>query len=298
MKKSIKHLPKRTQEELEVIQKLILQDIKGCDMIILYGSYARGGYVLWDEKWDFDTHTTFQSDLDILVVLSSANPQIAEARLEDKVTVKYEKIFKHRRYAPPEFIVESSDKLNSELRKKQYFFTDIVKEGIMLYDTGNVKLSKPSKLSFSEIKEIAAKEFNTIFPDANVFLKNGYFNFNEGDYKIGSFILHQACERYYNSISLAFKNYKPRTHKLAKLGAMVKNYSRELSIVFPKNTDFEKRCYKLLCKAYIEARYNPDFVVTKEEYEYMLQRIEVLKEITERICTEKIQSYDLLIENE
>lgn len=52
--------------------------------------------------------------------------------------------------------------------------------------------------------------------------------------------------------------------------ARVKEFSRELSIVFPKNTDFEKRCYDLICRAYIEARYNKDFVVTKEELEYML----------------------------
>ena len=64
------------------------------------------------------------------------------------------------------------------------------------------------------------------------------------------------------------------------------------------NTDFEKRCFDLLCRAYIEARYNRNFVITKEELAYMLERTEVLKDITLRICTEKIASYDVLIAQE
>lgn len=52
MKRSIKRLPKRTQEELAVLQELILQYLVNVRMIILYGSYARGEYVIWDETYD------------------------------------------------------------------------------------------------------------------------------------------------------------------------------------------------------------------------------------------------------
>ena len=118
------------------------------------------------------------------------------------------------------------------------------------------------------------------------------------NYKIGSFQLHQACERFYNAISLVFTNYRPKTHKLNELGARVKEYSRDLASVFPLNTDFEKRCFDLICRAYIEARYNKHFTITKEELTYMLERVEILKTIALRICTEKIASYDILIEEE
>ena len=42
MKRSIKRLPKRTQEELAVLQELILSNLTNVRMIILYGSYAQG----------------------------------------------------------------------------------------------------------------------------------------------------------------------------------------------------------------------------------------------------------------
>ena len=45
-------MPKRTQEELAVLQELILSNLTNVRMIILYGSYARGKYVIWDETYD------------------------------------------------------------------------------------------------------------------------------------------------------------------------------------------------------------------------------------------------------
>ena len=72
MKRSIKRLPKRSQEELNVLLDLIRHHVEYCQMVILYGSYARGNYVLWDSKVEFGVNTSYQSDYDILVVVSSS----------------------------------------------------------------------------------------------------------------------------------------------------------------------------------------------------------------------------------
>lgn len=298
MKRSIKHLPKRTQEELNTLLELITRYIPQCSMVVLYGSYARGGYVLWDERIEFGVHTSYQSDYDIMIVVSKANIKLTEDKLRTKVTPQYHKAFVHRRHASPQFIVEYAETLNKALERSQYFFTDIVKEGIKMYDTKKFKLARPRELSFKEIKQFAEDEFNIHYPEGVNFIKHIKIDLADGMYRSGSFLAHQACERFYNSISLVYTNYRPKCHKLNELGALVKEFSRELSIVFPLNTDFEKRCYNLLCRAYIEARYNKDFVVTKEELAYMLERIEMLESITLRICTEKITSYDSLIEQE
>ncbi|CAG9903439.1 hypothetical protein BOVA604_5123 [Bacteroides ovatus] len=42
MKRSIKRLLKRTQEELTVLLDLVCKSIENCQMVILFGSYARG----------------------------------------------------------------------------------------------------------------------------------------------------------------------------------------------------------------------------------------------------------------
>lgn len=167
-----------------------------------------------------------------------------------------------------------------------------------MYDTKEFKLAKPRKLSFREIKEFAKYEFNIHYPEGVNFIKYGNIGLEDGMYKSVFFLLHQSCERFYNAISLTFTNYRPKSHKLNELGAQVKEFSRELAAIFPKNTPFEERCYDLLCRAYIEARYNGEFAVTKEELTYMIERVEILKTVTASICQEKIASYDALIEQE
>lgn len=295
MKRSIKHLPKRTQEELNTLLELIIHYIPRCSMVILYGSYARGGYVLWDQKVEFGINTSYQSDYDIMVVVAKSNIKHVEGKLRDKVKPRYRSAFAHRRHALPQFVVEFADTLNKELESGQYFFTGIVNDGIKIYDTKEFKLAKPRELSFREIKEFAESEFKTCFTYGSQFINQTKFALSEETYVIGSFLAHQAAERFYYAISLAFTNYRPKNHKLDELGAQMKESVNELTNIFPLNTDFQKRCFDLLCRAYIEARYNKDFVVTKEELLYMLERTEVLKEITFRICTEKIASYDALI---
>ena len=298
MKRSIKHLPKRTQEELNTLLELIKHDLPWCCMVVLYGSYARGGYVLWDQKVEFGVNTSYQSDYDIMVVIPKPKIKHVENKLRSQITPKYHKAFAHRRHASPQFIVEYVKTLNKKLERSQYFFTDIVKDGIKLYDNKEFKLAKPRELSFKEIKKFAIDEFETHYPRGNEYLDAGYYFNNKEQYIGGSFLLHQACERFYNAISLVFTNYRSKSHKLNELSSFTKEYSRELAVVFPLNTNFEERCFDLLCRAYIEARYNKDFVVNKEEYAYMLERIEILKEISFRICTEKITSYDELIAQE
>lgn len=298
MKQSINHFPESTRKELEFLTKSIKRHVPKCVMIILYGSYARDEYVLWDERLEFGLHTSYQSDLDILVVISESNVRITEWQLEEKVVEAYHKVFAHCCHAAPQFIVEDINFLNRQLEKRHYFYTDVVKDGILLYDNLLFELAKPLTLSYKEIKAKAEEEFQKCFPFANGFLKHARLAFEDGMYELGAFELHQVCERYYHSISLVFGNYRPKSHKLKDLESKNKRFCRKLVEVFPLNTEFEKRCYDLLCRAYIESRYNKDYTVAREELEYMLQRTELFRDITEEICKAQFKVYDRFIEKE
>lgn len=73
-------------------------------------------------------------------------------------------------------ITETLQRVNKELEKSQYFFSDIKKEGIMLYDSGKFKLSEPKDLSWQEGKEIAKDYFDNWFDEGENFLMNTYYN--------------------------------------------------------------------------------------------------------------------------
>jgi hypothetical protein len=46
------------------------------------------------------------------------------------------------------------------LRRSQYFFSDIKKEGILLYDSGEFTLAEPKDLNLEERKQIAKDDFD------------------------------------------------------------------------------------------------------------------------------------------
>lgn len=247
---------------------------------------------LWDECIEFGVHTTYQSDYDILLIVEKTTAKAVETKVSNMIEDKYHRHFADKRHAYSEIIVEHINTVNRQLDKGHYFFTDIIKEGIMLCDDGTLQLQKPRKLSYAEIKEIVQEELDDYYPAGNTFIKCGKMLYDEEDYKIASFQLHQACEKFYCAITLVFINYKPKCHRLKTFRSMTKEFSRELVCVFPELTPFEKECYDLLCRAYIEARYNKAFTVTREQLEYMLARVEVLRVVTYKICTERIVLYD------
>lgn len=298
MKRSIKHFRKNTREELEFLLHMIKKQISRCHMVILYGSYARGDYVLWDERVEFGIHTSYQSDYDILIVVSDLNIRITENNLRHKVLPVYNKVFAGRRHAIPRFIVENINVLNENLEHRHYFFTDLVKDGIMLYNDKVFKLAKPCSLNYKEIKDIAEREFNIYYPSAVSMLKGvKSFFLKDKDYMNAAFLLHQVAEKFYYAILLVCMNYRPKNHKLAELQAMVKSLSRDLSFVFPMDTQQAQISYELLCRAYIEARYNMNYQVSREQIQYLITRLDFLREVTHRLCQEKLSFYESQIEN-
>jgi len=131
-----------------------------------------------------------------------------------------------------------------------------------------------------------------IYNSAKTFLKNAYFDLEEGDLKIAVFELHQAAERTYNTMILVFTGYKPKTHNLGKLLKMSRDFSPELSTVFPNNSKTEIHLFTLLKKAYVDARYNDKYVITADELNALIERVKKLQEIAERICKNKIASIE------
>lgn len=76
----------------------------------------------------------------------------------------------------PQFINESISELNKALDKGRYFYTDIKKDGVMLYDSGKYKLARRRKLNYSEIGEMAQEYFEDKFGRATYFLEDAQTN--------------------------------------------------------------------------------------------------------------------------
>lgn len=298
MKNSIAYLPKDKQEELNFLINEIIKRLPQTEYIILYGSYARDNYVRRGIRVESDGIPTIKiSDYDILVLTSGTNSKKAETVLDNVEDIFFAgKDFD--RDTPVQFINDDIKNFNKFIEEGRYFYTQIKEEGITLYNSGKYKLARRRKLNFDEIKEQAQEYFDEKYKKGLSFLDQAEYAYSKGDYVMSSFQLHQACENYYYAIRLSFTLRNNKQHNLSKLSTSVKKYSDDLKTVFPQNTPEEKRLFTLLKAAYVDARYNPHFVVTKEDIDALIPKVELLRDITERICKKRIEEYgDLINEN-
>ena len=141
---------------------------------------------------------------------------------------------------------------------------------------------------------MAQKYYNNRFIEASRFFETAKFNYLKEWYVIASFQLHQATENFIKTITLVYILYGHKEHDLELLIEKCKPYTLELSKVFPRDTPEEERLFRLLQRAYVEARYNDDFVVTKEDIDALMPKVERLRDITEKICCDRIAEYNRL----
>ena len=292
MKKSITYLPSTNQRDLHFLVKSILTRVKQTEMIILFGSYARNDYVVYDEKYEFGKIQFYVSDYDILVVTSGISDGVAGKALDNIEVQYYNRAKDPDRQPPVQFINIDTKKLNKELSEGRYFFTQIKQEGVMLYDSGKFKLARRRKLNFQEIKQQAQEYFNDKFQAANEFLDIAKMTYDKGYFVRASFQLHQACENYFYTIRLVYTQQNSKQHNLTKLLNSVKKYSNDFVKVFPQDTPEEKRLFELIKAAYVNGRYDPDFVVTKEDIDALVPKVELLRDITKCICERTIKEYE------
>ncbi|KAA0992442.1 HEPN domain-containing protein [Dyadobacter aurulentus] len=284
MKTTLSHLPEDKQEELKTITQIILSKVPA-EMIILFGSHARGDWVE-----DYQETYEYVSDFDILVITKDRRAAKGQKKWRDLD----KELAANEDSTKANIIQHSVWFVNDKIERNYYFFVDIFKEGIMLFDSGNFSLSEPKDLSPEERQKKASNAFKHWFESANLFLDSGIF-FIKGEslahYNKSAFELHQATERYYSAILLVFTDYKPRTHDIEELGKQVEKLHPNFATVFPKNTAEEARLFKLLKKAYIDARYEINYKIEKVELEYLSERVKLLRDLTERICNERIAEF-------
>lgn len=227
MKKSVTFLPEKKQTDLKQLVGLIREHVKNVGMIILYGSYAKNKYVDYDQRIEFGVPTYYMSDYDMLILTRKAIGAI-EYSLYDKITDAF---FQHKNrpfHTHPQFINYGIDDFNYALKKAHYFETEIKREGIILYDSGEYKLERRRKLNFNEIQERAQKYYNDKFSTAVAFLKGVKFYYDDSNYKMSSFLLHQATENLLRVVPMVFILYGYKDHNLTTLMKACKEYAPEI----------------------------------------------------------------------
>ena len=289
MNSDLSHLPEDKQNELAEIVKII-REVANPVKIILFGSHTSDKWVE-DEYEERGATYSYISDYDILVVLPSGDKE----REHDVASKIENKTLKYKNDVSP--IVHSIDYVNKGLEMGQYFFKDIVREGIVLFDNGEFVFSESKPLTREQEKELATHYFNKWIKSGSRFL-SGTKVFLENALKSGFelneviFNLNQAAEKFYGGILLVYTGYKPKTHRLKVYRKYSKHISDELNQLFkyPADDREEYRLFEILNNSYIDARYQDDYYIDVEDLKKLIAKVEKLEEVTTRLSSERINS--------
>lgn len=302
MRKDLDHLPANKRRELERVVQIIFEEFEDAlglskhewkkrgriQKVILYGSYARGGWV--DEP---HTAKGYQSDYDLLIIVN-------DKRLTDRVEywsrlderLIRELSVTNTLRTPVNFIVHTLQEVNDGLAHGRYFFMDVAADGIALYESDDTELHKPQPKTPAAALAMAREYYEEWFPSAMKRFEGAKFYMEKGYLKDAAFDLHQAAERLYHCVLLVCTFYTPHVHNLGFLRTQAERIDRRLVYVWPGDTRAERGRFEKLKEAYVKARYSKHYRITFEELDWLATQIEELGRVVHLISQERIAALE------
>jgi len=300
MRTDLDHLPPAKQRELERVVQILFEEFGDAKAIatsdwkkqarilkvILYGSYARGGWV--DEP---HTAKGYQSDFDLLVIVN--NDKLTDriefwATAEDRLNRELA-ITKTLR-TPVNFIVHTLAEVNDGLAHGRYFFMDVARDGIALYQSEDTEFHQPKPKTPQQALEMAREYFTEWFPSGASKLDLAGDARRKGYLKDAAFLTHQATESLYHCVLLVCTFYTPHVHNLGFLRTQAERIDPRLIDTWPRDSRADRSRFEKLKGAYVKARYSKHFRISEDELAWLSERVEVLGQAVQVICEERIDA--------
>jgi len=291
----IEHLPDRKRRELAHILQILFAEVERFQssklsakrhagkilMVLLYGSYGRG-------DWVEDHLSGYRSDYDLLIVVNSksfAEEQELWEGIEERLLKEQ---IAHRIDTPVVPIIHTLADVNEQLSRGRPFFVDIARDGIPLYEEPGHPLAQPKPLTAKERRAEAQSYFEQWRQLSEEALKFAQYGLSNGMWRDGAFMLHQATERAYHCALLTLTLYSPKSHRLRILRSQAEEIDHRLIAAWPRDNRFSRRCFELLSRAYVEARYSSKYAISNEELAWLVERVKALQTLVETVCKERL----------
>ena len=298
MKTGLDHLPPAKQRELERVVQILFEEFGDATAmatvdwkrqarilkVILYGSYARGGWV--DEP---HTAKGYQSDFDLLIIVNNEKlTDRVEFWLRAEERLNRELAITKTLRTPVNFIVHTLAEVNDGLAHGRYFFMDVARDGIALYESDDTELHQPKPKTPEQAVAMAREYFDEWFPAAMRRYEFVKFGMEQGHLKETAFELHQATESLYHCVLLVCTFYTPHVHNLGFLRTQAERIDPRLIDAWPRDNRADRARFEKLKEAYVKARYSKHYRISAEELGWLGERVEELGRIVMAVCNERI----------
>tara|TARA_B100000678_G_scaffold40235_1_gene29767 strand:- start:8 stop:937 length:930 start_codon:yes stop_codon:yes gene_type:complete len=297
MRTNLDHLPPTQQGELERVTRHLMAEFATAIAratqpwkkngkilkIILFGSYARS-------DWVDDPDRGYQSDFDLLVIVS--HPDLTD--IADYWYIAEDLIQRDSAIdRPVNIIVHTLNEVNQALSRGEYFWIDIARDGIVLYELPGSTLATPKPLTPADAYEMGGAYLSKQLPAVNRWLKLAQVSMEEGASdtewtRNAAFNLHQATETAYACFLLIRTLYFPRSHNIKFLRSLAEDSEPRLVAAWPRATRLERRRFELLKRAYVEARYSANFTIGTEDLEMLTRSVRDLRNLVAGVSQQRI----------
>jgi uncharacterized protein len=297
VRNDVDHLPLSQQEELARVKQILLDEFSIATAratqswkkngkvraLILFGSYSR-------DDWVDAPETGYVSDYDLLIIVS--HPDLTD--IADYWYVAEDKILRDPTIGRPvNLIIHTLDEVNQGLTRGEYFWRDIARDGIALYELPDVALATPKPLTAAHAYEMALKYYRDQSRSLDQWIDLVEYSISRISSdnswsKKAAFNLHQAAETAYTCFLLVRTHYLPRSHNLKFLRSLSEDKEPILIDSWPRETKLDRRRFELAKRAYVEARYSNNYTISIDDLQAINAAVHKLRDIVESVSHEWI----------
>jgi HEPN domain-containing protein len=178
--------------------------------------------------------------------------------------------------------------VNQSLRRGEYFWVDIARDGIVPYELPCHPLATPMPLTPTDAYQMAKAYFEVWLKKVDSGTKLSKLAIQEVEYKDAAFLLHQTTERAYICFLLVRTLYFPRSHNIKFLRSLAKDSEPRLIDAWPRDRRLDRRRFQLLKRAYVEARYSIAYEISVGDLNAILESVRNLRDTVEHVSRERL----------
>lgn len=297
MRADLDHLPAKQQRELERVRTTLLTEFEAAIKsggggtqpwrrdgrvlkIILFGSYARN-------DWVDEPDNGYLSDFDLLVIVS--HEKLTD--IADYWYVAEDKILRDPAVGRTvNIIVHTMAEVNQALTRGEYFWTDILRDGVVLYELPGHPFAQPQPMTPKQAVTMAQDYLTNWAGKVKGAVDLAGYAIRQGNRKDAAFLLHQAAERAYACFMLVHTFYFPRSHNIKFLRSLAEDTDKRLAAAWPREQRADRRRFELLKRAYVEARYSDQYDVTADDLKELTDGVLRLRDLVDAACRDRITS--------
>ena len=183
-----------------------------------------------------------------------------------------------KQFIPVTAIVLETATFKQWLEKGGQFAVAVWESALRIYDPdklgGSIATSRNASSDNNNEKQYAAG-----LAKAREFLAGSELFSVRKQNAMAAFMLHQSAEQALRTLIKTGTGYHANTHSIDRLVRYASLVSYQIRDILSQNTEQEKRLFNLLQKAYIDARYQPDYKISTEDLLLLTEKVKMVNEI-------------------